>query len=198
MLRHLLCRPRLPRGSRVQRAGGRRQAIPIEGSEFIEPCDTLLIAIGQQTVNDFIDVRVETDRGGNVRVAENGMTSINGLFAAGDYVNGASTAIEATGHSRKIATKIDAWLVGRERRQQRVRIEPVDRPLRERAWDFIPRQTMPTIPLGQRRKTPNGEVQCGMNADQAGEERKGHHGDEHHLAFVGELRDVEHRASHPN
>lgn len=154
------------------RAGGRRQAIPIEGSEFIEPCDTLIIAIGQQTVNDFIDVRVETDRGGNVRVAENGMTSINGLFAAGDYVNGASTAIEATGHSRKIATKIDAWLVGRERRQQRVRIEPVDRPLRERAWDFIPRQTMPTIPLGQRLKTPNGEVECGMNADQAGEEAK--------------------------
>ncbi|MEM7021506.1 MAG: FAD-dependent oxidoreductase, partial [Pseudomonadota bacterium] len=41
------------------RPGGRRQAIPIEGSEFIEPCDTLLIAIGQKTVNDILDVEVE-------------------------------------------------------------------------------------------------------------------------------------------
>ena len=52
------------------RAGGRRQAIPIEGSEFVEPCDTLLVAIGQKTVNDYLDLPVELDRWGNVKVDE--------------------------------------------------------------------------------------------------------------------------------
>ncbi|MCC6879216.1 MAG: FAD-dependent oxidoreductase, partial [Rhodocyclaceae bacterium] len=57
------------------RAGGRRQAIPIEGSEFHEPCDTIIIAIGQQTVNDFLGTGLELDRWGNVRVGVDGMTS---------------------------------------------------------------------------------------------------------------------------
>ena len=79
------------------RAGGRRQAIPIEGSEFVEPCDTLLVAIGQKTVNDYLDVEVELDRWGAVQVDERGMTSVEGLFAAGDFVIGASTVVEAVG-----------------------------------------------------------------------------------------------------
>ncbi|MBF0285562.1 MAG: FAD-dependent oxidoreductase [Magnetococcales bacterium] len=153
------------------RANGRREALPIEGSEFFEPCDTLIIAIGQQTVNDFIDVRVEIDRRGLVRVGENGMTSVNGLFAAGDFVNGASTAIQAIGHGRAIAAKVDAWLVGRERRQ-RVRIEPVKAPLRERAFDFIPRQEMPTLPLANRFKSGVCEVESGMDRERATEEAK--------------------------
>ncbi|MBF0215189.1 MAG: FAD-dependent oxidoreductase, partial [Magnetococcales bacterium] len=39
------------------RDNGRRLAAPIEGSEFVEACDTLIIAIGQRTVNDFLDMR---------------------------------------------------------------------------------------------------------------------------------------------
>ncbi|MBF0613522.1 MAG: FAD-dependent oxidoreductase [Magnetococcales bacterium] len=152
------------------RENGRRLATPIEGSEFVEPCDTLIIAIGQRTVNDFLDMRVEVNRSGNVRVAENGMTSVHGLFAAGDYVGGASTAIEAIGHARQIADKIDTWLVGRKRRQV-VRMEPVAAPPREPAHDFIPRQHMPTIPLQDRQQLTR-EVECGYNRDLAGEEAK--------------------------
>ena len=77
------------------REAGRRQAIPIPGSEFVEPCDTLLIAIGQKTVHDFLDVAVELDRWNNVRIGDDGMTSVRGLFAAGDYVTGPTTVIEA-------------------------------------------------------------------------------------------------------
>ncbi|MEO5363268.1 MAG: FAD-dependent oxidoreductase [Magnetococcus sp. DMHC-8] len=151
------------------REGGRRLAIPIDGSEFIEPCDTLIIAIGQQTVNDFLDVRVEVDRSGRVRVAENGMTSVPGLFAAGDYVRGASTAIEAIGHARQIADKLDTWLVGRVRRQM-VQMEPVAAPLRERAFDFIGRQHMPTTPLSERPLAR--EVECGLTRPSIDEEAK--------------------------
>ena len=132
------------------RAGGRRQAIPIEGSEFVEPCDTLLIAIGQKTVNDYLDLPVELDRWGAVKVDEHGMTSVDGLFAAGDFVIGASTVVEAVGLGRKTALKMDTWLMGRERRKLVVKIEPVEEPRRDRAWDFIPPQHIPMEPMKSR------------------------------------------------
>lgn len=153
------------------REHGRRQALPIEGSEFVEPCDTLIIAIGQRTVNDFLDMRVELDRSGLVRVGDNGMTSVPGLFAAGDFVRGASTAIEAIGHGRKVADKVDTWLVGRKRRQV-VHMEPVVAPLRDHSCDFIPRQHMPTIPMDRRFRPISQEVECGLTRDLTGQEAK--------------------------
>jgi NADPH-dependent glutamate synthase beta subunit-like oxidoreductase/ferredoxin len=154
------------------RAGGRRQAIPIEGSEFEVECDTLLIAIGQQTVNDYLDKPAELDRWGNVRIAEDGMTSLDGVFAAGDYVSGPSTVIQAVGHGRQIALKLDTWLMGRQRRREVVKIEPVEEPMRERSFDFIPRQEMPTEPVEQRFDGLTTEVEHGYDFDLAHEEAK--------------------------
>jgi NADPH-dependent glutamate synthase beta subunit-like oxidoreductase/ferredoxin len=154
------------------RAGGRRQAIPIEGSEFVEPCDTLLIAIGQKTVNDFLDVEVELDRWGNVKVDDQGMTSVKGLFAAGDFVIGASTVVEAVGLGRKTALEMDTWLMGRERRKLVVKIEPVEEPRRERSWDFIPPQHIPMEPMKSRFDTLTLEAEKGYDHDLAVEEAK--------------------------
>jgi formate dehydrogenase major subunit len=154
------------------REGGRRLAIPIEGSEFVEPCDTAIIAIGQQTVHDFTDIALQLDKWKNARLGDNGMTSQPGLFAAGDYVSGASTVVQSVGHGRQIARRIDAWLLGRERRRQVVRIEAVDKPPRERAYDFIPRQHMPTAVLAKRVKSMACEVEAGFDETIAKEEAK--------------------------
>jgi len=154
------------------REGGRRQAIPIEGSEFDEPCDTLLIAIGQKTVNDILDVQVDLDRWGNVRLAEDGMTSVPGLFSAGDFVKGPTTVVEAVGHGREIAVKMDSWLMGRERRKKVVKITPVPEPLRERSFDFIPRQDIPTLPVSSRFDGLVDEVETGYDDELAFEEAK--------------------------
>lgn len=154
------------------RTGGRRQAIPIEGSEFEERCDTLLVAIGQQTVNDYLDLPVESDRWGNTRIGEDGMTSAKGLFAAGDNVGGPSTVVEAVGHGRNTALKVDAWLMGRVRRKQVVKIEAIDGPLRERSDDFIPRQEMPTVPVEQRFDGLTKEVEKGLDEARAYQEAK--------------------------
>jgi len=154
------------------RDNGRRQAIAIEGSEFIEPCDTLLIAIGQRTVNDHLDVRLELDRWGSVRVGEGGKTSAEGVFAAGDYVSGPATVIEAIGHGREIAAGMDTWLMGRQRRRRVVRIEPVEAPQRERAFDFIERQHMPTAKLDMRRRSLTREVETGFAGPPADREAK--------------------------
>ncbi len=154
------------------RTGGRRQALAIEGSEFDESCDTLLIAIGQKTVNDFLDRPVDLDRWGNVRIGDNGMTSVEGLFAAGDNVSGPTTVIEAIGHGRMIALDMDGWLMGRERRKQVVKIEPVDEPMRERAFDFIPLQEMPTAQVSDRFCGLDIEVEQGLDMERAQEEAK--------------------------
>ena len=154
------------------RDNGRRQAIAIEGSEFHEPCDTLLIAIGQRTVNDYLDVKLELDRWGSVKADDSGRTSVKGVYAAGDYVTGPTTIIEAVGNGRRIAAGMDTWLMGRQRRRQVVRIEPVAEPLRERSFDFIERQHMPTAALGTRIKEENREVETGYSEGLAGTESK--------------------------
>jgi len=152
------------------RKDGRRQAIAIEGSEFIEPCDTLLIAIGQKTANDFLDVDVELDQWQNVRIGDDGMTSQAGLFACGDFVTGPTTVVEAVGRGRQAAAKLDAWLMGKPRRKRVVQIVPVAQPLRERAFDFIERQHMPTAPLQERLAAGQPEVELGMTPEQATQE----------------------------
>ena len=154
------------------RADGRRQAIPIEGSEFVEPCDTLLIAIGQKTVNDFLDVKVELDQWQNVRIGEDGMTSARGLFACGDFVTGPTTVVEAIGRGRQAAQRLDAWLLGKPRRKRVVQIVPVDEPLRERAYDFIARQHMQTAPLQVRLGKEQPEVELGMDPAQTTQESR--------------------------
>lgn len=154
------------------RENGRRQAIAIEGSEFTEPCDTLLIAIGQRTVNDYLDVKLALDRWGSVVAGEAGETSEKGIFAAGDYVTGPTTIIEAVGNGRRVAAGIDTWLMGRQRRRQVVRIEPVAGPLRERGFDFIERQHMPTESLGERTRELTREVETGYGEELAATESK--------------------------
>jgi len=154
------------------RDNGRRKAVPIPGSEFEIECDTLLVAIGQKTVHDFLDTPLKLDRWDNAAVDGSGLTSLEGVFAAGDYVAGASTVIEAIGHARKVAAGIDRWLMGRQRRVRSVRITPVAGPQRERAFDFIPRQHMPVTDIGHRCSRGNEEVETGYDDPLALKESK--------------------------
>jgi len=154
------------------RANGRRKAIAIDASEFEIECDTLLIAIGQRTSHDFLDTELTLDRWQNAETDAQGMTSLEGVFAAGDYVKGASTVIEAVGQGREVAMGIDTWLMGKPRRKQSVRIEKVTEPLRPRAYDFIPRGHMPTEEIEERSSDLEQEVEKGFGPDLAHEEAK--------------------------
>lgn len=154
------------------RENGRRKAIAIKGSEFEIKCDTLLVAIGQKTDHDFLDTDLTLDRWHNAEINTVGMTSLEGVFAAGDYVKGASTVIEAVGQGREVAMGIDTWLMGKPRRKQYVRIEKVTEPLRERAFDFIPRVHMPTEEIEGRVCHLDHEVENGFSDDLSHEEAK--------------------------
>lgn len=155
------------------RAGGRRQATPIPGSDFVEECDTVLACIGQQTEHDFLGgTSIELDRWKNAKIDDSGMTSHDRLFACGDYVLGATTVIEAIGHGRDIATRLDKLLVGKDRRRPVVKITRIDRSNRERAFDFLPREDMPMLPLETRLAEQEAEAELGFAAAQAAEEAK--------------------------
>jgi formate dehydrogenase major subunit len=80
--------------------------------------------------------------------------------------------VEAVGHGREIAVKMDSWLMGRERRKKVVKITPVPEPLRERSFDFIPRQDIPTLPVSSRFDGLVDEVETGYDDELAFEEAK--------------------------
>lgn len=75
----------------------------------------VILALGQQIEADlFKNVEgVEVDNG-SVSVDERFMTSTPGYFAGGDLTPGTRSVTYATGHGRKAAHHIDAWLSGCE------------------------------------------------------------------------------------
>lgn len=91
---------------------GRRRPVPIKGSEFIMDMDTLICAIGQGPnpllLSTLPDLKL--NKKGNIRVDENGRTSIPDIWAGGDIVTGAATVIEAMGAGKKVARSIDKYL----------------------------------------------------------------------------------------
>ena len=92
---------------------GRRSPVAIEGSTEIIECDTVISAIGQKVVSGDID-SLELTRKSTVAVDElTFMTSLEGVFAAGDVVNkGPDIAIRAIAGGKNAARSIDCWFRG--------------------------------------------------------------------------------------
>lgn len=91
---------------------GRRSPVPIEGSEFEIPTETVIMALGT-TPNPLISKTtkgLETTRRGGLFADENGTTTRAGVFAGGDAVTGAATVILAMGAGRTAAKAIDDYL----------------------------------------------------------------------------------------
>ena len=92
---------------------GRRSPVPVEGSNYIIPVETVVIAIGQSP-NPLIRQTtpgLETQRWGGIIVDEDTMkTSKDGVYAGGDTVTGAATVILAMGAGKKAAQSIDEYL----------------------------------------------------------------------------------------
>lgn len=91
---------------------GRRRPVPIPGSEFIIEIDTAMVAIGQSP-NPLISQSFKeliTEKWGNLKVDENGQTSIPGIFAGGDIATGAATVILAMGAGKRAAKAMDEYL----------------------------------------------------------------------------------------
>ena len=91
---------------------GRRSPVPIEGSEFEIPTETVIMALGTSP-NPLISKTtkgLEVNRRGCLVATEEGATTRPGVFAGGDAVTAAATVILAMGAGRTAAKAIDAYL----------------------------------------------------------------------------------------
>jgi len=91
---------------------GRRRPVAIPNSEFEIKADTVVMAIGtspnpliKQTTNG-----LEVNKWGGIVVNEDGLTSIEGVYAGGDAVTGASTVISAMGAGKIAAKATDEYI----------------------------------------------------------------------------------------
>lgn len=93
-------------------ASGRRRPVPIEGSDFIVPCDILIVAVGTRA-NPLLTSTcpdLKLNKWGNIVADDYGRTSIKGVWAGGDITRGAATVILAMGDGKKSAGSINKYL----------------------------------------------------------------------------------------
>ncbi|MBO4535171.1 MAG: FAD-dependent oxidoreductase, partial [Clostridia bacterium] len=91
---------------------GRRRPVVIEGSEFDIQADTVIMALGtapNPLIKNTTPALVVNKRGGLV-IDQDGLTSMQGVYAGGDAVTGASTVISAMGAGKTAARAIDEYL----------------------------------------------------------------------------------------
>jgi NADPH-dependent glutamate synthase beta subunit-like oxidoreductase len=96
------------------------EAMELDENGFPQPtgrfeqlaADTVILALGQETDTAFLRQvpGVEFSRDGTVQVSASMMTGCAGVFAGGDMVPAERTVTVGTGHGKKAARQIDAWL----------------------------------------------------------------------------------------
>jgi glutamate synthase (NADPH/NADH) small chain len=91
---------------------------PQPGTEFTLDADLVLLAMGftGPVRNGMIEqLGVELDQRGNVATGADYMSSVPGVFAAGDMRRGQSLVVWAIAEGRKAARGVDAYLMGESR-----------------------------------------------------------------------------------
>ena len=133
-------------------ASGRPRPVPMDGPEELLPADTIIPAISQEPVLDFLDGLTIARKPDGLLVVDpvTCETSIAGLFAGGDVVHGASSIIQAIADGRAVAETLAA------RYGVPVPTEPfldkglADDALMEKKSRFTPGQVVPVLPLAER------------------------------------------------
>ena len=135
-------------------ASGRRSPVPIAGSEFVVPADTVIPAVSQAADLSFlpVDGAFEVNRGRIKVDPATYATNVRGVFACGDFVTGPTTLIESAGHGKKAAYAIDRYLAGRTdvTVTPNVKITSSWRHDMPEFYDVLPRQHIPMVDLPAR------------------------------------------------
>ena len=139
---------------------GRPRPLPIEGSEFITPVDTLIVCVGQTPDLSFTNGVEGLNLAGNtVSVDLDTMaTSLKGVFAGGDIVTGPSTVVKAAAAGKTAAETIDRYLQGAElKREFKAEFPDENVPLLRFSADELKKLSLmgrvvsPKVPLDMRR-----------------------------------------------
>lgn len=98
---------------------GRRRPVPIDGSDFVVPCDGIIPAIGQRPgIECLTNLDLKFTKKNTIEIIDpvNMMTAIYGVFAAGDAVTGPATVVQAIGGGKRAAYGIHRYLSGKDAR----------------------------------------------------------------------------------
>jgi NADH-quinone oxidoreductase subunit F len=95
-------------------SSGRRRPVPVVGTEFTLPLDTLVVAISEDVNSGKIaSMGIETGSAGRLLVSDETLaTSREGVFAGGDVVTGPNTVVDAVAAGKRVAVMIERYLRG--------------------------------------------------------------------------------------
>jgi len=99
----------------IDEGGGRRKMVEVPGSDFELEADLVLLAmgfLGPERKGMLDQLGVAINERGNVTTDAEKMTSIPGIFAAGDMSRGQSLVVWAIREGRQAARFIDKFLMG--------------------------------------------------------------------------------------
>ncbi len=84
----------------------------LEDTAELFPVDSVIIAVSQVPKHRLVEHNkgLELNERGNLKVTEEGETTLPGVFASGDVVTGAKTVVHAVEYSKKIADEMDAYM----------------------------------------------------------------------------------------
>ena len=133
---------------------GRRRPVPIEGSNYVLPCDVLIAAISQEP--DLAGLEGENLKTNKWQCFEADpatlATSRPGVFAGGDVVTGPSTVVQAIGMGRDGAESIHRYLRGLDLHENRPKLKDRTKFIKDIAEIATsPKAGMPKLPLAERR-----------------------------------------------
>ena len=158
---------------------GRRRPIPISGSEFFAPANTVIAAVGQAPDLSFLpaDSALERTRWERLAVDANRLvTSVPGVFAGGDFVSGPGMVIEAIAAGRRGAIAIDKYLRGDTSRVEIYDLKPsvIEEETKaedEESWEPQFRPEIPHLALKER-KGSFEEIELSFSEEKAIQEAK--------------------------
>jgi NADPH-dependent glutamate synthase beta subunit-like oxidoreductase/2,4-dienoyl-CoA reductase-like NADH-dependent reductase (Old Yellow Enzyme family) len=97
-------------------ASGRRRPVPLPGTASVFACDLVIEAMGQALDEDLRQALagIEITPGGLIAVDAHFATSLPAVFAAGDAVNGGTTAVQGIAEALRTAEAIHEDLMARQ------------------------------------------------------------------------------------
>ena len=96
-------------------SGGRQEMTEVPDSEFEVETDLVLLAMGflhPEHGGLLTQLGVDLDARGNVKIGADRMSSVPGVFAAGDTARGQSLVVWAIAEGRETARAVDLFLMG--------------------------------------------------------------------------------------
>jgi formate dehydrogenase beta subunit len=151
-----------------------RRFAPIfdDGDRQTVECDTVLLAVGQAPVTDFL-----ADGGADIKMARPGWPKVDaatlattapGVFVAGDLAHGTRLLIDAVASGKAAARSVYTYVTGRRLHADAVTSHLVlPRFWRERGYEAIRRQAVPVRHPHERLGSPSVPVELGYDRELA-------------------------------